>query len=343
MNRKNLVAGAVLLSGLLMASQADAFVFWECSGNPVVWGDPFEMTVNTDSIPPGTPPDSSLINAVDRWNGVQGMKNMVSFSLFSSSGPTISIGDGQNDVGLVNPAKIGGNNGLTFMFYSLCVLSSSWQEADVTVAVNLNFGPVAEEQLTSTSGRSTFLHEFGHAHGLAHVQGFNNMRTPQPRPVVGGTGATVDVLPDDANGGRFLYPSGNQEVNVFASAFRRTGKDQIVLNHTGSITACSGGGGSVTLAATTGNNGTVNVTQTERWWVSTNSNAHNGGIQIFQLNNVSVGASKVKQETVSFKLPPLPVGTYFLFHGVDVLDNLSESREDDNAVREGLTIKVINC
>ena len=342
MNRKSLVAGAVL-SGLLMASQAGAFVFFTCSGDPVVWEDPFEVTVNTDSIPNGTPPDTALQNAINRWNGVQGMKNMVSFSLFSSSGPNIGIDDGQNDVGLVNPANIGGNNGLTILVHSLCVLSSSWQEADVVVSINLDFGPVAEDQLTTTSGRASFLHEYGHAHGLTHHQRFKVMRKSQPRPVVGGTGATVDVLPDDANGGRFLYPNGNQEVNVFASAFRRTSKDKIVLNHTGSITACSAGGGSVTLAATTGNNGTINLTQTERWWVSTNSNAHNGGIQIFQLNNVSVDAGKVKQETVSFKLPPLPVGTYFLFHGVDVLDNLTESREDDNAVREGLKINVVNC
>ncbi len=46
---------------------------------------------------------------------------------------------------------------------------------------------------------------------------------------------------------------------------------------------------------------------------------------------------------LTFKLPALPAGTYFLYHGVDMLDEHNESREADNAVREGLTIKVNNC
>jgi hypothetical protein len=37
------------------------------------------------------------------------------------------------------------------------------------------------------------------------------------------------------------------------------------------------------------------------------------------------------------------VGTYFLFHGVDVFHQVTESHEDDNNVREGLIINVINC
>src|SRR5438046_1824973 len=81
------------------------------------------------------------------------------------------------------------------------VFSSSWEEADVFAASDLNFGKVQQDTLVSNSGRSTFMHEFGHAHGLDHAQNFNNMRVPQPRPVVGGPNETVDVLPDDADGG----------------------------------------------------------------------------------------------------------------------------------------------
>lgn len=343
MNRKSFVIGAVLLSGLLMASHAGAFTIWTCNGNPMVWEDPFVMLRHKPSIPTGSAAEGAFVNAVDRWNGVIGMDNMVSISPLTTSGSVVTTGDGLNEAAVTNRIFIGGNNGLTLMKYSLCVFSSSWGEADVFVANDLTFGHVPEDLLTSTSGRSTFMHEFGHAHGLDHHQRFNNMRVPQPRPVVGGPNETVDALPDDANGGRFLYPNGNKEVNLFASAFRKTSKDKIVLNHTGTITSCSTGGGSVTLNSTVGNNGTVSVTQTERWWVSTSANAHSGGTQIFQWNNSTFPAGKTNQRQVTFKMPALPVGTYFLYHGVDALKDVDESREDDNAVREGLKIKVTNC
>jgi hypothetical protein len=341
MNRKIILAGAVLLSGFLLAPGAHAAHF-VCNGNPVVWDDPFEVTQNTFSIPNGSAKESDLNNAVGRWNGVQGMANMVSMSLFSTSGNSITIGDGQNDAAVTQPANIGGAAGRTFMFHSLCVLSSSWSEADVLIASNNTFGKVGETSL-SNSGRLAFLHEYGHAHGLAHAQKFNIMRTALPLPLVGGPGETVDVLPDDANVGRFLYPNGNDEVNLFASADRRTSGDQIVLNNTGTLTVCAKGGANVTLTSTVGNNGTVNIQQTERWWVSLSDQAHSGGIQIFQWNGSTFNAGGVNTRQVSFKMPALAPGTYFLFHGVDVLHQVTESREDDNNVREGMKIQVNNC
>jgi len=343
MNRKSILAGAVLLSGFLMASHADAFSFFTCNGNPVVWGSPFQLVQNTFSIPFGTPPESSLDNAIGRWNGVQGMVNMVSKAPFITIGSDLSIGDGQNDVATTGRAKLGGNSGLTFLIHNLCVLSSSWVEADVAVANDLTFGRVAEDSLTTTSGRSTFLHELGHAHGLGHAQGFNNMRASQPRPLVGGPNETIDVLPDDARAGRFLYPTGNGEVNLFASAQRRTSNDKIVLNNSGTITVCAKGGDTITLFSTVGNNGTITATQTERWWVSTSDQAHNGGTTIFQWNGSTFPANIVVTRQVTFKLPALPVGTFFVFHGVDVLHEVQESREDDNNVREGVLLQVDNC
>lgn len=344
MNRNKVIFGVALLAGFFSAPHADAFTFSTCNGDPVLWEEPFSMVQNTFSIAPGGLRDASATNAINSWVGVIGMANMVSKSSTTTSGSSISNGDGQNDVAVVPRANIGGNNGLTAMIHSLCFLSSSWEEADVMVASDLTFGPVQQDAIVSNSGRLTFMHEFGHAHGLDHAQQFNNMRSVQPRPVMGGPGETVDVLPDDAKGGRFLYPTGNSEVNLFASAqLRIPATDTILMNHTGSITSCSTGGGSVTLNSTVGNNGTVNVTQTERWWVSTNPNAFSGGILLFQWNNSTFLAGTVFTRQVTFKMPALPVGTYFLFHGVDTLKQVVESREDDNNVREGLIIKVIDC
>lgn len=343
MNRKNILVGAALLSGLLMAPQARAFNFFVCNGNPVTWGNPFAMVQNTFSIPVGSSREASFINAIGRWNGVQGMMDMTSKSGAVTIGNVIFNDDGQNDVATTNRVNIGGNNGLTLLIHNLCFLSSSWVEADVLVANDLTFGHVDEALLTTTSGRSTFLHEFGHAHGLAHAQNFNNMRTPQPRPVVGGAGETVDVLPDDAQAGRFLYPSGKNEVNLFASAFRQTAGNSIVLNNTGTLVVCAKGGNTITLFSTVGNNGTVNLTQAEHWWISTNSQAHSGGTTIGKVSSTLFPANQVKTRQVSMKLPALPAGTFFVFHGVDLFPPGNESRDDDNAVREGVLLQVNNC
>jgi hypothetical protein len=343
MNRKSVLTGAALLAGFCLASQAHAFTFWTCNGNTVVWEEPFQMVPNQFSLPPGGQREDSVDNAIGRWRGVIGMSDMVSKSPFATFGNSVTTGDGLNDVAVAPRANIGGNNGLTLMIHSLCVLSSSWGEADVFAASDLKFGHVQEDALLPDSGRSTFIHEFGHAHGLDHFQSFSNMRVPQPRPVVGGPNETVDVLPDDANGGRFLYPTGNKEVNLFASAQRKTKKDKIALNNSGTVTFCSKGGGTLNITSTVGNNGTVDVTQTERWWVSTDPNAHSGGTVILQWNGSTFLANSVLTRQVAATMPALTTGTYFLFHGVDVLKQVSESREDDNNVREGLTIKVIDC
>ncbi|HXU30695.1 MAG TPA: hypothetical protein VN851_08980 [Thermoanaerobaculia bacterium] len=344
--KTKLATGAAILAGLFLTANAHAFKTYTCGGVSITWGAPFSMVQNTFSIAHGGQREVSLDNAISQWRGVIGMNDMVSKSGATTSGSKIVNNDGQNDAAIVNRSNIAGNNGLTAMFSSLCFFpgTAGWLEADVMVASDMTFGAVAEDTLPEV-GRVTFIHEFGHAHGLDHSQGYNVMRTMQPRPLVAGPGETVDVLPDDAKGGRFLYPSGNTEINLFASAQQRIAStDTIALNNSGTVIACTGGGGKITINATVGNNGTVNVTQTERWWLNKDSFAgHSGGILIGQWNNGTFLASSAFTRPVTLTLPALAAGTYFLFHGVDVLNQVVESREDDNNVREALRIKVVPC
>jgi hypothetical protein len=344
MNSKTF-AGAILLASFFLASQAGAYTYRTCGGENVVWDDPFEMVQQITTIPPGSDRENALDNGIGRWNGVRGMQDMVSKS--STVNPTLTIiqGDGQNDVASFESAAIGGNLGLTITFRDTCFWGGDmeWVEADVIVASNSNFGHVGESLLAMNSGRDAFLHQFGHALGLGHHQRFNIMRTGPPLPHVGGPGETVDVLSDDANGGRFLYPALSTEINVFASAQNLNGStDKIQLNGTGTVNVCSSGGSTLTIPGTVANNGNVDVTITHRWWVSTSDHAHNGsGTQIGQVSNKSLPANTVSTKTVNLHIPALPVGTYFLYHGINLIDG--ESRTDDNAVREALKIKVVSC
>lgn len=346
MNGKNAFVAGLVLAGFFMASQADAYRHSWCGDEGIAWSHPLDMVQNTFSIPVGSQREGSLDNATGRWNGVQGMENIVTMSPSVNSGSTIWHVNFQNDVAVVPRSNIGGNNGLTFMWHDGCFFGgdAEWVEADVMVASDLGFAPTGETSL-ATSGRMTFIHEFGHAIGLDHHQRYNHMRTMQPRPRVGGPGETVDVLPDDARGGRFLYPTGSDEVNLFASAHRRRSDDSIVANNTGTLTVCASGGDTITFRATVGNNGTVDVKQTERWWISTSNSAHNGvgGIQIGSWTNGTFLANVVNTRELTFTLPAVPPGNYFLYHGVDMLNEHAESREDDNVVREVLRIQANNC
>jgi hypothetical protein len=279
-----------------------------------------------------------------RWNLVAGMADR--FNNFgTSSGSGITHGDGRFDAAVVNSSDIGNNNGLTKVFWNVScntIIRRKIIEADVMVAAHLAFGNPSESTLVTT-GRGTFVHEFGHALGLKHFQGFNMMRATQPRPLFGGPGEHIDILPDDAAGGRALYPVSGTHRNLLSTAHRRNpSNDTILLNQLGTVFACSGGGGSLGVNATVANNGNVNITQTERWFVSTNSTAY-GGTQVFQWAGSTYNAGSAITVLRTFTLPALSVGTYRLFHAVDALNQHSETREDDNVAREALIIEVISC
>ncbi|WP_437481091.1 hypothetical protein WME75_36890 [Sorangium sp. So ce1014] len=340
-----LALSAALIATSLSIGEASAYsVFATCFGDDVIWDEhPYVPHHNTFSIPIGSVREEALVNAINQWNGVRGMNDAIQARTFNS-GSTIVHGDDLSDVAIMNRADIGGNNGLTMPWSDGCFLGDEdWTEADVMLASDLTIFTNPSETLLGNTGRQTYLHELGHALGLADHQAYNIMRIPQPRPLLGGPGEHVDVLPDDANGGRYLYPSGNSETNLFASAhFRNSSTDVIGLNWAETVIACSGGGGQMNLPATVGNNGTVNVTQTERWFVSINQTAY-GGIQIGEWGNGTFLAGTAHTRSVPITLPPLAVGTYFVFHAVDVLNVASETREDDNVVREAFVLEVISC
>lgn len=347
MTRRNLLIGIISLTCCSLTSSAHAFSYLTCGGVKVVWDDPFNMLQNSFSIPPGSLREVSLDNAINRWRGVGGMQDMVGKWPFMNPGSTYGLDDSVNDAVVVKRADIGGANGLTSLIHDGCFIAGDmeWMEADVQIASDMSFAALDETSNAPNQGRETFIHEFGHAHGLQHSQGYNHMRALGPRPRVAGPGETVDVLPDDARGGRFLYPTGNTEVNLFTSAQRRDiATDKIVNGTSGTVTFCTSGGGTMTINSTVGNNGTVNVTQTERWWLNTSKSAgHSGGILIGQWNNSTFVANSVFTRFITLTMPPVAAGTYFLFHGVDVFNVAAESREDDNNVREALVVKVVSC
>lgn len=350
---KRTLALGVLSAAMVAAISPGAWAarFRECSDDPVRigGGNVLDFTIFASSMSPTSPAGTACTNAINKWNAVDGMSNKFAGSF--TLGPTTSFhGDLRSDALLVSRSNIGGRNGLTHIIYNapLCTpgIAERIIEADVMVANDMIYVNPAEDTLTTNNGRTTFLHEFGHALGLLHNQDYNTMRTVQPRPVFGGLGEHQDVFPDDAAGGRALYPSsGSTHVNIFTTASMRDVSTDTIQPNTGvgPVFSCTSGGGQITILATAGNNGQVNITQTERWFISYSSTAYANGFFFAEWAGSTYNAGSAISVWRTLTLPALAVGTYRLFHGVDMLNQVVEKREDDNVSRQPLLIQVVPC
>jgi hypothetical protein len=332
-----LLSGVATLAGL--HSSAAAYDFESCGGGNIKkWQSTIYLRQNYHSIESGSPREGAYIAAKARWNNVGAMVNMLGTLTYPPSfGSTLYNDDLYSDVyftsSIAGPAV-----GRELSMSDGCEIVVT----DVEIEAGFSSGNPSETAL-GTYNRATLVHEFGHSLGLDHDEGFNMMRELGALPLIGGTGEHVDVLPDDALGGRILYPQAGFETNLFSSAHLRTSGNVITRNTgAGPVYSCMGGGGQLTVNATVGNNGSTHVTQDERWYVSTNSSQY-GGTPIGTWFGSTFNAHSAITRLVTLTMPALPVGTYYLFHKVDTFGTINESVESDNVAREYLTIQVIQC
>jgi len=349
-NKFTLAVGSLAALAMLAVTHTARAASWESCGSTDI-----KLTSGTKAfyrhsptLPDGSNEANAYLNGIDSWNAVGGMSNKLSNNLATkTSAPAWPNGD--FEAALVSRSSIDGKSGLTHVIYNfpypVCapLITERILEADVMVASDLPFANPEESALVD-NGPDVFLHEFGHVLGLQHYQNFNIMRTAANRPHFGGPGQHVDVLPDDAKGGRGLYGVSGSHTNVFSTAFRReSATDVISQNVSGSMNSCVGGGGQFSIMQTVGNNGTVDIQQTERWFISTNPVAYSNGFLFAQWNNSTYLKDGALTLWRTFTMPSLPPGTYRIFHGVDMLNQHSELREDDNVVREALVVFVVTC
>jgi len=337
--RRTHLVGALTLSVVAIHSSAAAYDFESCGGGNVKkWDSTIYLRQNYHSIESGSLREGAYNSAKARWNNVGAMVNMLGTLTYPPSfGDTLYNDDLYSDVYFTDDIA-GPAVGRELSMSDGCEIVVT----DVEIEAGFSSGNPSEVGLGAYN-RSILVHEFGHSLGLAHDEGFNVMRATLPIPLIGGTGEHVDVLPDDARGGRVLYPQAGSETNLFASAHLRTSGNVIARNTgAGPVYSCTGGGGQITINATVGNNGTTNVTQDERWYVSTNQTQY-GGTPIGTWYGSTFTAYAAHTRLVTLTMPALSVGTYHLFHKVDAFGAVSESVESDNVAREYLTIQVIPC
>jgi hypothetical protein len=268
----------------------------------------------------------------------------------------IDLDDGTNDFALVDSGDIDGALGSTFVWRSCPEIGS----IDILMADKntQGFGNPDESLAIgspgASSGRFAVLHEFGHGLGLsikakgssvnAHVTGFAVMRKSPPTPLAGGLDQQhARVMPDDAHGLRVLYPNGNTEKNLMASAQRHNGTTVVNNTSTTTVTRCRGE--AVTFNWTMSNAGTVNATVDNRFFLHTSSTGHHQtGVTLGTWFGATVNHNHSVFPSVTFNVPcGTAPATYFLFHEVDSNDDFDEWNEGDNVVRLPLKVKVSNC
>ena len=200
--RTGIRSAIVCVSLLAITGAAEAARWRTCNGSAVKWRGTLNIHRNRCSIA-----DTGLVNSA-YWNGMRQwdrLSNVVDGTFVNGAGDCfIWHGDGQNEVGPRQPFNIDGANGLTVLQLGLCFIGSNdIDEADVMVANDLSFTP-RNGNFLGTTGRSTFVHEFGHFFGFLHEDVHAVLRTTPPHLLTGGSEPST-VWPSDTIGMNSLY------------------------------------------------------------------------------------------------------------------------------------------
>ncbi|UQA60731.1 hypothetical protein [Polyangium aurulentum] len=354
------LAAASALALLLAGSDAFAYRYLSCNGKPVRWPGSYGAVQNLCSIPSGSSQAKAYTAAMGQWRGVVGMQDVAyHYGTWPSDHCHVDLDDGWNDVALVEAASIDGALGTTVLVRSCDQI----EEANVLISnlATQTFDNPDEAFAAGTcpfsptgTGMATFLHEMGHAHGLAitsaggpdnHPLNFTVMRPSPPVPLGGGSAGVVHTqpMPDDAAGGRFLYPMSKTEVNLMASAQRLV--DGEIRNVTPWKTLQRCRGETFTFRWTAANTGMVNVASDQRFFLAPSPSAHGTtGITLATWHDAMVLAQKEVHVNMAVTIPcSTPPGLYWLYHETDAGHTVVEVSESDNVIHNPLTIQVGNC
>ena len=257
---------------------------------------------------------------------------------------SISHGDGQNEVGLVNRSVIDGANGLTVLQLGLCFIGSNdIDEADVMVANDLSFTP-RNGDFRGTTGRSTFVHEFGHLFGFLHEDVHAVLRTTPPHLITGGSEPST-VWPSDTIGMNSLYgfsthPS--ESAAVGARSRGRLGADPRSRQHRHGVPRRSAAPrASIWGTRAMSASGTYNL----RVRLSTTAPmaGYSLSTTVAASFTHSMGAFTQGTFDLAFTVPwGLANGTYFIYADMDHTGTITEILEGDNSTVSAKRIRV-NC
>jgi hypothetical protein len=323
-----------------MTGAAEAARWQTCNGSPVKWRDTLNIHRNRCSIPDTGDVNSAYWNGMRQWDRLSTVVD--STRVNAASDCEIAFDDGQNEVALLDRSEIDGNNGLTILQLGFCFINNSIDEADIMVANDMDF-TAQRGDFVGKTGRSTFVHEFGHFFGFEHDDSHSVMRTTAPRPLTGGVEPST-LWPNDSIGMKSLYGFSTTRPNLLPSALSVVGGSVQALDPVTTVTMC--GGGTRATRVYLGNSGNA-ASGTYNLRVRLSRTAPMTGY--FESTEVagsfthSLGAFSQVVVDLPFKVPfSLPNGTYFIYTDMDFTGTIAEILEGDNSTVSAMKVRV-NC
>lgn len=320
---------------------AEAAVWRTCNGSPVIWRGGTSVHRNRCSIADSGVTNTAYWNALDTWNRMAGA--VTGFFANAASDCSVSHGDGENEIALVDRATIDGNNGLTVLQLGACGFGANdIDEADVMVANDLGFLPVWGNFL-GTTGRSTFVHELGHFFGFNHDDTHAVMRTSPPH-LVGGGAEPSGNWPSDTAGISAVYGFVTSRPNLVPAALGVVSGAVRALDPQVTFSLCRG------------------ITRTTRVYLGNSGNLPSGPYSIrIRMSPLAPPAGTTATTTVvatfnhslaafsqgTFDLPftipaTLPDGTYYIYVDLDPAGLVTEVLEGDNTTVSAMRF-LISC
>jgi len=176
------------------------------------------------------------------------------------------------------------------------------------------------------------MHELGHSIGLGHENDIVAVMNAY-YPNGGQVGPDFDVipLPDDRAGARSLYPAGDQETDLGASNYYRTGPDTSdYFRPVGSADP----GSEVSFTYTVHNLGTTDQEDfSVAFYLSDDQAIDTSDRKIGEATGLSVDSGSSLTRSVDLLIPEtIAIGTYYFGFIVDSGDTIEENNEDNNAL-----------
>jgi hypothetical protein len=326
---------------MVASTPAEAAVWQTCNGSPVIWRGGTSVHRNRCSIPDTGVVNSAYWNGNGNWNRINAV--ITGFFVNDVSDCSIGHGDGENEIGLVDRVNIDGANGLTILQLGLCFIGSNdIDEADVMIANDLGFNPVFGNFL-GTTGRSTFVHEFGHFYGFDHEDAHAVLRTSPPHLVTGGFEPSTN-WPSDTIGMNAVYGFTTSRPNLIPSALGVIGASVGTLDPATTVAMCRTN--SRTTRVYLGNSGNVaSGTYNLRVRLSTTgpTAGYFGSTTVVSTFTHSLDAFAQGTFDLPFTVPStLPNGTYFIYVDMDYTGSIAELLEGDNSTVSAMRV-LVNC